>query len=93
MGTQYKGVCLDCRKNVDLDKFYDFPSAHDAEVVVLEKAQEPMVNATTWYRAYLLMAFVARHDGHRISVIRDSEERWWDEARGTSDEFPQAWGP
>lgn len=66
MGTIYYCACLDCKKLVDLDKFYMVPG--DVTHIDIEDHVKYYEGCTTYNRhCIFLMVFLDKHNGHRIA--------------------------
>ena len=74
MGTIYYGLCLDCKHQIDLDKFYSWSAPNSADYANL-KAQNlnDFANTGFIYRSLRLHFFMSRHQGHRLGVYSEHE--------------------
>ncbi|KKL11933.1 hypothetical protein LCGC14_2540800 [marine sediment metagenome] len=69
MGTCYHGVCLDCKKFVHLDKYWDW-AAYDKEC---DKNLNDYKTDRWVSAAMTLHLFLDSHNGHRVGVYSDHE--------------------
>jgi hypothetical protein len=78
MGTTYYGICHDCREFIDLDKFYGWNVVGAGrEYADIDKEDLSRFNAGWVYRSLRLHFFLARHDGHRLSVRTEHAFEGW----------------
>lgn len=69
MGTYYYGVCHDCGRYIDLDKFYGWAAYKNADHCTIEKTELDDYKTNGWiYRALRLHIFLYTHNGHKVGV-------------------------
>src|SRR5689334_2588295 len=97
MGTCYYGVCHDCKKTIDLGKFYWGSAAvyagRDEEDHL--SAKEVRQTYENWFpkderldgafRPWIFLAFIGKHAGHRIDFLIE------DNAYDLPDEYTPEW--
>lgn len=84
MGTCYYGICQDCKRWINLDKFWSWSACQNADHASIEKTDLEEYKENGWiYRALRLHIFLATHNGHRIGVYSEHEEE--SESRGNEE--------
>ena len=69
MGTCYCCICHDCKKFIDLDKFYSWAALANADHSNLDNEDLEDYKTDMWiYKALRLQLFIHTHNGHRIEV-------------------------
>lgn len=72
MGTQYYGVCKDCKQYIALDKFYAWNAYHEADHSTIDNSDLEEFKNDAWiFRALRLHVFLAHHNGHRVGVLSE----------------------
>jgi hypothetical protein len=74
MGTLYYGVCHDCKRYIELDKFYGWRSYFDADHSSVEVTDLDEYKTNSWiYSALRLHIFLNAHNGHRVGVYTEHQ--------------------
>jgi hypothetical protein len=74
MGTLYYGVCKDCKRYIELDKFYSWSAYSDADHLTIDSTDLEEYKTDRWlYRALRLHIFLKAHNGHRVGVYTEHE--------------------
>ena len=69
MGTCYHGVCLDCKKFIHLDKYWDWAGyCEEYDTDLSDYKTDRWVSA-----AMKLHIFLQLHNGHRLGIYSDHE--------------------
>jgi len=74
MGTCYYAVCHECKKYIDLDKFYGWATYNGADPCTIDKVDLADYKKDGWiYRALRLHIFLYAHNGHKLGVYSEHE--------------------
>lgn len=90
MGTCYYGVCHDCKEYIDLDKFYSWSAykGENSDYADLDKEDlNEYKNNYFIYRSLRLHFFMAKHPGHRIEVMTEHNDIFY-EGSGYKQVYP-----
>ena len=96
MGTIYYAACRDCKKRIDLDKFYWGERACGAgtretassDGLEIRNAALSDMQENHAFRTYLLLAFIGSHNGHRLSFTSEHEDEIYEYEK----QWPEVWG-
>jgi len=88
MGDCYYGICHDCKRYIDLDKFYAWRTYKGADHSTIDNTKLEDYKNDSWiYRALRLHIFLSSHNGHRVGVYpeHDIDE---DELKESKEQYP-----
>lgn len=82
MGTQYAALCFDCKKYVDLYKFYGWSITNAEEFREWYADDSGYMMFTFVEPAFKLVRFLAKHNGHRVAVYDEHKGEYEDAVYG-----------
>ena len=89
MGTCYCCICHDCKKFIDLDKFYSWAALANADHSNLDNEDLEDYKTDGWiYRALRLQLFIHSHNGHKIEVCTEHYFDGLNDHDGYSEQYP-----